>query len=177
MKSKIIFLSIFLAGMFASLQAQESSAKKEEIKKEKKEKSPEKTMKEFPVYPGCKNHENDNEMLLKCFLIKFDDDFSKNLDPRYPENADKNKDFLAVKFGFVVKSDGTIGGATILGGDKEIYDQVLKSVERLSHYLQENNKYIRPAVNELGDVMEAKFVQQVKIRNPFKQKQKTVDSL
>lgn len=36
MKSKIIFLSIFLAGMFASLQAQESSAKKEEIKKEKK---------------------------------------------------------------------------------------------------------------------------------------------
>ncbi|MRI62540.1 hypothetical protein EDM00_00805 [Ornithobacterium rhinotracheale] len=166
MKSKILFLSIFLFGFMVS-QAQETTHKtKNGEVKENIPIPPEKKIVEFPVYPGCQNLVGDTKMLIRCFGIKFGDDALQFLDTTFPRDADPSKDILRVRVSFKVLKDGTIGYVKPKSGDEIIYNQVVKSVEKLANYLKENGRYIRPAVNALGDKIDCEFTQDFSLSRP-----------
>ncbi|UOH78232.1 hypothetical protein MT996_01875 [Ornithobacterium rhinotracheale] len=164
-------MSIFLMGFMAGVQAQETTHKtKNGEVKENVPIPPEKKIVEFPVYPGCENLTDNTKMLFKCFGIKFGDDALQFLDTTFPKNADPSKDILRVRVLFKVLKDGTIGEIKPKLGDEIIYDQVVQSIEKLANHLKENGKYIRPAVNALGEKIDCQFTQDFSLSRPKDQK-------
>ncbi|MGQ1928881.1 hypothetical protein [Ornithobacterium rhinotracheale] len=175
MQSKILFLSIFLAGMLANVQAQENTyqTKNGEVR-EYVPVPPEKRMQEFAVYPGCENLVGHKVMLIRCFALKFGNDAKRALDTSYPITADPSKDFLIARIQFKVKKDGTIGDIKAIGGDSIIFNQVERSIEKLSKKMQKEGKLIRPAKNVLGEDMECKLTQDFSISRPKNKKVKKI---